>query len=479
MPSLPIAPPKAGPTHRVLSHRVAKNGSRNGTSRRRPVVIDLFAGAGGLSLGFEQAGFDVFAAVEYDPVHCAVHEFNAPLTEIVCADASKLSPGRLFDAAEAGAARHGRSDWDGEIDAIVGGPPCQGFSTIGKRLIDDTRNRLVFDFFRLVSALKPRYFVMENVPGMVAGGHSAILDRFIEEFEGIGYRAVPKVLSAADFGVPQLRRRLIVMGSRGDQVEASHPEPKVNRVPKVPGARVSQPISGLPTGPTVWDAVGDLPDLDRFTDLQTSDRTRLSNRTLATMERRQSAYAGALRGNDPEDRSHPRLWDPAVLTSSTRTVHTELSIRRFADTLPGETEPVSRFYRLHPQGLCNTLRAGTGSERGAYTSPRPIHPRLPRVLSVREAARLHSFPDWFQLHATKWHGFRQIGNAVAPRMGRAVAASIVEASQLRPAKPRKRLALGDPRLLNMTMNEAAAYFEVERKDIPAPRVRIVPDKVAA
>jgi DNA (cytosine-5)-methyltransferase 1 len=192
------------------------------------------------------------------------------------------------------------------------------------------------------------------------------------------------------------------------------------------------------------------------------------------MERRASAYAKAMRGKDPGDRSHSRHWNPRALTSSARTIHTDLSIERFAATQQGETELISRFYRLHPKGLCNTLRAGTGSERGAYTSPRPIHPRLPRVISVREAARLHSIPDWFRLHATKWHGFRQIGNAVAPMMGRAVAESIVEALMLKPAKPRMKLALGDPRLLTMTMSEAAAYYEAERGEIPAPRVRSIP-----
>src|SRR5439155_12575738 len=100
-----------------------------------------------------------------------------------------------------------------------------------------------------------------------------------------------------------------------------------------------------------------------------------------------------------------------LLTSSMRTIHTRLSVERFQATAPGTTEPVSRFYRPHPSGVCNTLRAGTGSERGAYTSPRPIHPKLPRVISVREAARIHGFPDWFRLHRSKWHGFRQIGNA--------------------------------------------------------------------
>lgn len=449
-----------------------RNGSRSQADRGRPVAIDLFAGAGGLSLGLEQAGFDVLAAVEYDPVHCAVHEFNFPHTEVLCANASDLAPERLWEAAERGALRHSRSDWDGKIDAIVGGPPCQGFSTIGKRLIDDTRNRLVFDFFRLVSALRPRYFVMENVPGMAAGGHSAILDRFTEEFEAADYSTSSRILSTAAFGVPQLRRRLIVIGSRKDQVEAQHPEASSNAVPKVPGAATSEEYKGLPTGPTVWQAIGDLPDLDRYSTLRNSDRIELSDAALTRMERKSSQYALALRGADATDCSHPRCWDPRLLTSSARTIHTATSIRRFANTNPGDTEPVSRFYRLHPAGLCNTLRAGTGSERGAFTSPRPIHPKRPRVISVREAARLHSIPDWFQLHATKWHGFRQIGNAVAPLLGRAVGQSLTEALGVRPSKPRLKQQLGDVQLLNLTMRGAAERYEVGRDQIPAQRTRV-------
>ena len=404
-------------------------------------------------------------------MHCAVHEFNFPRTEVLCADASSLESEQLQEAAERGAERHGFSDWDGEVDAIVGGPPCQGFSTIGKRLIDDTRNRLVFDFFRLVSALRPRYFVMENVPGMAAGGHSAILGRFIQEFEAIGYATASKVLSTADFGVPQLRRRLIVIGSRDDQPEAQHPQPSCNPVPKIPGARVSRTRDEVPVGPTVWNAIGDLPDLDRYASLRGSDRTHLSDAAMERIESTASQYALGLRGADPGDLAHPRRWDPALLTSSARTIHTPTSIQRFAKTTPGETEPISRFYRLHPEGLCNTLRAGTGSERGAFTSPRPIHPRRPRVISVREAARLHSLPDWFQLHATKWHGFRQIGNAVAPLLGRAVGASLTEALGVQPRKPRLKHALGSTELLNLTMSEAAGRYGVKPDQIPAPRTR--------
>lgn len=447
---------------------------------RRPTAIDLFAGCGGLSLGLEQAGFDVLAAVEYDPVHAAVHEFNFPRTETVCADVARLSAEELREAAARGAVRFGQESSQalaGQVDVIAGGPPCQGFSTIGKRLIDDPRNQLIFHFFRLVAALRPRYFVMENVPGMRAGGHAGLLERLVAEFRAAGYEVTPpQVLSAADFGVPQARRRLIVIGSREDQAVATHPAPRVRPVPKTPTARPRAVPAGLPQGPTVSDATGDIPDLDRYEQLWASDAVALTPRAVTASQRRASRYARLLRGldRDPGDRSHPRAWDPAVLTSSARTRHTELSISRFAQTATGTTEPVSRFYRLHPDGLSNTLRAGTGSERGAYTSPRPIHQTLPRVISVREAARLHSFPDWFRLHATKWHGFRQIGNAVAPLMGRAVGEELVRALDLAPAVPTSVLALGDAALLQLTMAGATAHFGANIEDIPAPRTRREP-----
>jgi DNA (cytosine-5)-methyltransferase 1 len=449
---------------------------------RRPLAVDLFAGAGGLSLGLEQAGFDVVAAVEYDPVHAAAHEFNFPQAKVLCADISELSAEALKTAAREGAASHGldAEAWDGEIDLIAGGPPCQGFSFIGKRLVDDKRNRLVFHFFRLVSELRPRYFVMENVPGMARGGHASILDELIAEFEEAGYRFPDdeeekhRILNAADFGVPQERNRLFLIGTREDQANtASPPQPTVRHVPKRSTATEAEADSELPAGPTVWDAIGDLPNLNRYASLFASDTTRLSESAVEAMESAASAYARRLRGldADPTDLSHRREWDPGRLTSSMRTEHTEKSIRRFKATKPGETEPVSRYYRLDPDGLCNTLRAGSGSERGAFTSPRPLHPRLPRVLSNREAARLHSFPDWFRLHTTKWHGFRQIGNAVAPLVGRAVGHEVVVALDLEPSVPSKSLALGEPRLVRLSMSEAMAHFGADRASIPAPRTR--------
>lgn len=324
---------------------------------------------------------------------------------------------------------------------------------------------------------------MENVPGMMLGGHASILNSLREEFAAEGYSTLePQILNAADFGVPQDRRRVFLLGwdSRTSEVPPSYPVPTVRRSTTGRPTRKGSVDLSLPKGPTVLEAISDLPNLDTFEELLTTDAVPLSPNEFKRMETQVSdlandgrSYAFFLRHPllDDSDFSAFRSWDPEWLTSSMRTVHTPESIRRFASTPAGETESISRFLRLHPEGLCNTLRAGTGSERGAHTSPRPIHPLFPRVISVREAARLHSFPDWFRFHQTKWHGFRQVGNSVPPLLARAVAGRILEARGLAPKRPSQILARSDERLLTMGMVEAGEYFGVAKDELPKPRLR--------
>lgn len=409
------------------------------STKRRPIGIDLFAGAGGLSLGFEQAGFDIAAAVEIDPIHCATHEHNFPYTKTICASVVDLSGDDIRQRATLGTA---------EIDVVFGGAPCQGFSLMGKRAFDDPRNQLVLHYVRIVAELQPRYFVFENVKGLTLGKHVAFLNELIAALDSAGYDVVLpyQVLNAADFGVPQDRRRLFVLGARRGLPLPKYPQLIESRT-------------------TVWEAIGDVPDADQFGELSTSDSVQIAWATKAT-------YARRLRGLecDPTDYGYRREFDLDVLTSSLRTEHTELSKHRFMATEHGKTEPISRFRKLPPDGLCNTLRAGTDSARGAFTSPRPIHPYLPRVITVREAARLHSYPDWFRFHSTKWHGFRQIGNSVPPLLGRAIAGEIARVLGVKPRKPQHMLQLGDPDLLAFDMGDAAHHFRVPRNTI-AQRAR--------
>lgn len=420
----------------------------------RPIAIDLFAGAGGMTLGFEKAGFDVLASVEIDPVHCAVHEFNFPFWSILCQDIAQTKAEDI---------RSRSAIQNKEIDVVFGGPPCQGFSLIGKRMLDDPRNSLVFHFIRLVTELEPKYFVFENVKGMTVGKHQKIIIEIIEKFKSVGYQVQEKikVLNTANYGIPQNRERLFLLGCRHGF-----------EIPNYP-IKITQPAKrkkniadvDLPISPTVWDALQDLPEIENYPQLYEQD-------WVYAEFGKPSDYAKILRGLDiiENDYSYQRKYDPWILTSSSRTKHNLESIARFKFTPPGKIEPVSRFHKLDPEGISHTLRAGTASNRGAFTSPRPIHPHIPRCITVREAARLHSYPDWFRFHVTKWHGFRQIGNSVPPLLAKAVASEIMSLLYISPAKPQIIQELGDISWLIYSMSKACKHYSVN-PHIIEPRSR--------
>lgn len=418
---------------------------------RRPIAVDLFSGAGGLSLGFEQAGFDILAAVEIEEVHADVHRYNFPRTEVIAESACTLRIERLRQAITSSHTRHERGVWDGNVDVVFGGPPCQGFSAGGTRQSDDPRNLLLFQFIRIVRELKPKYFVMENVPGLMQEDYSALIAEFREEVRNAGYVIPDKfpIVNAADFGVPQERARVIVIGTRVGQPIAGVPQAYFRRPGKLKNGRHrdgdSQATPLLPLSPTVADALRGLPIIENFKTLLESDVLVLPPRRGRPSV--PSPYVLALNGADPQDFSYPRDWKPNRVTNSGRTAHSKETVKRFAKTLPGKTDRISRYRRLELRGLCKTLRAGTGKDHGSHTPPRPIHPVLPRVITVREAARLHSFPDWFSFHTTKWHAWRQLGNSVPPRLGRVIASEIVRTLSLTPTKPNKTIPLGLPALL--------------------------------
>jgi DNA (cytosine-5)-methyltransferase 1 len=418
----------------------------------RPIAVDLFAGAGGMTLGFEQAGFDVLAAVELDPIHCATHKFNFPFWDILCGSVENISGKQI---------RKQSKIKDQEIDVVFGGSPCQGFSFMGKRALDDPRNNLIFHFLRLIIELKPKYFVFENVPGLTVGEHKKFLSEVIEEFEKNGYQVEVnyQVLNAANYGVPQNRARLFILGCRRGLSLPKYPQPLTTpKISKKSKYMIEKP--DLPATPTVWDAIGDLPEVENYSQLLERD-------WVIAEYGKKSDYSSKLRGisSIENDYSYERLFDYFFLTCSTRTKHSSQTIARFQQTQPGKNEPISHFHKLAKNGICKTLRAGTPRNRGAFTSPRPIHPVTPRCITVREAARLHSYPDWFRFHLTKWHGFRQIGNSVPPLLAKAIATEISRALQIIPVKPKKKQPLGDDTLLQLNMSQAAAKFGVAQNII--------------
>lgn len=357
----------------------------------KPTVIDLFSGCGGLGLGAELSGFGSLVAIDVDPDLQSAYKLNFPATKVLNADISTLT--REFWQATIG---------DLRPDGIIGGPPCQGFSRIGRREPKDPRNELVGHFVRQVKLLKPRFFLMENVEGILDSCNRQVLESALNEIPSFYDVIGPFMLNALDCGAATSRKRVVVIGidpSSMDRLSLQEILMSLNLTPS-----------------TVKDAISDLPspiiDLAKGGNVFTfqsypAERGKISKyaRRMSTMPPKGIGAQLAL-----SNFVHGRL------SGLMGTKHTVPVIERFGETLQGKIEPISRYPRLAWGGYCPTLRAGTGSDKGSYQAMRPIHPTEPRVITVREAARLQGFPDWFLFHPTIWHSFRMIGNSVSPLM---------------------------------------------------------------
>lgn len=357
-------------------------------SSESATVIDLFCGTGGFSLGAELAGFHSLVAIDIDPILQSGYKKNFPNTRAIEADVGQIL----------------RPDWwqlIGNVrpDGIIGGPPCQGFSRMGKRSKDDPRNTLIHHFYRHVDELHPKFFVMENVEGLLDEDSRDVLMSAIERVSGRYTILGPLIVNAAHFGAATNRRRVIVVGYDPDDCDAL----TADQLQPTPGRLA-----------TTQDAISDLPA--PIEDTGQSDDfgwAKYSSTSIGEL----SAYARALRDVPPDGLG----WAEAVqfhkegfVSGLHETRHTEKVARRYASIEGGKSDPVSKSYRLKWGGQCPTLRAGTGSEKGAFQAVRPLHPAEGRVITVREAARMQAFPDWFVFHPTKWHSFRMIGNSVSP-----------------------------------------------------------------
>lgn len=346
----------------------------------KPTIIDLFAGVGGLSLGFELAGFEVVLANEYDPSIANAYVLNRRHCNMIVADITKLSIEETF------------SKFIGKVDVIVGGPPCQGFSQKGSRkTIHDPRNFLFQYFFDVVSLVKPKYFVMENVPNLLTVENRFFRKEIEALFEAIGYTLNADVLNAVDFGVPQNRRRTCIIGRMGNS-KVGMPTPSNKRV-------------------TIWDAISDLAYLESGEGAETQ----------AYRFPAQSEYQQLLRG------------DSEILFNHVATNHSKIALERLRmippncgkEVLPEEhlTKSVysGTWTRMvqDEESVTITTRFDTPSS-GKFT-----HPFLNRAITVREAARIQSFPDWFRFYGTKTSQMKQVGNAVPPLLAKAIANAIL------------------------------------------------------
>lgn len=354
-------------------------------------IIDLYAGAGGLSLGAARAGFVVAAAVEIDKHANETHRRNFPNTCHIDKDIAKLSAAEILSQANI------QSD---ELVGVIGGPPCQGFSAIGRRDPNDIRNKLFGHFMRVVAEAKPLFYLAENVPGIQDDKNQEMLEEAFRYVAEDYHCLTPIVVKASDYGAPTSRKRLFFIGLRKDVCQdADSAFRLVAENPQIPPVTVGNALIGLPK--------------------QIRETWQTEEQGIREVELLpDSHYSQRMQGLIPEGvgdtAAIARFEKTRLVNGNLGTVHSEDVRKRYAALLPGKRDPISRSSRLDANGFCPTLRAGTGSDKGSYQAVRPIHPTAGRVITPREAARLQGFPDWFSLHPTKWHSFRQIGNSVSP-----------------------------------------------------------------
>lgn len=378
--------------------------------------LDLFCGCGGFSLGMDWAGFRTLAAIDFNPEAVAVYRHNFPeVPHVLEKDLTAFRPEHLDELLQ------------GErVDVIVGGPPCQGFSLArrrdgsnhGRRFKEDSRRHLYQEFLRYVGYYKPRVFVIENVLGIksVAGGE--FFTRVQAEARALGYRVHGEEVRAWHHGVPQKRIRQLIIGTRREL-----PIFIVDRFMPQKFALSGEKLAGMvPAVVTLWEAIGDLPSLQANSGEQESEYDQ---------RRRQSQLA---KYGGRYLKKVLQIHKSKKLTAHVTRPHSERDLRDFALLNEGESSAMAmrergvafewpyskehfkdRYTRQHRNRLCSTIVAHLSKDGLMF-----IHPTQNRSLSVREAARVQSFPDWFQYPIPRTHQFRVIGNAVPPLVGETV-----------------------------------------------------------
>lgn len=342
-------------------------------------VLDLFAGVGGLSYGFEMAGFEITGAIEYDKSFAESMNKNHKNTKIFINDIRDIEPKEV------------KKDI-GNIDVIVGGPPCQGFSLKGQRGgLNDKRNFLFKEYVKYVDFFKPRYFVLENVPTIMSSNNGYFKDEIIKEFTKLGYRVNCGILNAADFGVPQNRRRAIFIGTRLKK-EIFLPEKR--NIKKI----------------TVWDAISD----------------------LAYLNSNEGSFESYYKIAPKSDFQKQARKNSAKLFNHQSTNHSSVAIDRLKRIPPEKgkeylTEKISSTFgqtwgRLEKNNQSPTIVTRFDTPSNGKNS----HPFLHRAITAREAARIQSFPDGFIFYGNKTSVNKQIGNAVPPLLGKAIAEQILK-----------------------------------------------------
>lgn len=373
-------------------------------SRTSPVTVDLFAGTGGLSLGFHEASFQPLLGSDLDKDAANTFRANFPRTAFIQEPIQDLDAAVILDAS--GLER-------GELDVLLGGPPCQAFSVYNhQRGFHDERSGLFREYLRIVEGLMPRTLVIENVVGITSLGNGRAVHEIHRELEGLGFTVEDRILEAEKYGVPQERRRIFFLASRVGPI--IWPEPTHGG--RGHGDLFSQRLKPIVT---VKDVLSDLPPLglgegtDRAVDYARGPKGAYQRRMREGSGGVANHVAAALADINRERMKHipqggswrdiPFDLLPAGMQRAKRSDHTK------------------RYGRLHPDGLASTILTKCDLHWGAY-----IHPEQDRTLTVREAARFQSFPDRFVFTGSRVEQYRQVGNAVPPLLAEAVARSVRE-----------------------------------------------------
>lgn len=388
-------------------------------------AISLFSGAGGFCQGARLAGWKVICAVDSDPQACLTHAANFDDVALFRGDVTRflVSPSTGIPATKDLIAQ--------KIDVIYGGPPCQGFSQIGPRKLNDPRNKLYREFVRIVGVLQPRAFVMENVPNMVAMKDGHFKAAILQAFKKAGYGRVAIVPAiASDYGVPQHRRRLFIFGLRdglpfkGDFAEKT--QALIDKQKKSHIVTVREALSDLPERVSKDD--GPLPypmkPGGRYSDYQKLMRLDWDDPLLPSAHKRKNLTEDVLNNHHTKGIESRRKKIVAAIKPGAR-----------GDSLPEKLWNGTRGHkwrRLHPDKPSYTILAQMHRDLSEW-----IHPKHDRWITVREAARLQSFHDGFVFRGSEWQQLKQVGNAVPPLMALAVARTVAGLLAYTRAKPRR------------------------------------------
>lgn len=385
------------------------NRPKSGKAGSRPKVVDLFCGVGGISLGFFNAGFDVRLGMDLDGACAKTHRRNFPQTPFIHADIRDVSASEILEKADIR---------PGELDVLVGGPPCQGFSIIGQRKILDPRNSLIREFMRIARELRPKVLVIENVPGLATLERGAVLSEIADSFRSAGYSIDCAELLAAQYGVPQMRWRMFFVGWRNDlKANGGFPAPTHGIAgigDLVPNRAIpSELTSGFVT---IREAIGDLPAVN-------AGETNGDYSSPASGEYQEAMRKGASR--ELANHYAPRLAPQNIARIQMLAPGEDWRALPF-EMLPAgmqrahRKDHTRRFRRMQWEGVARAIITRFRDPKsGEY-----IHPEQDRTISIREAARIQSFPDWFVFEGSNSEQYDQVGNAVPPLLAKAVALEI-------------------------------------------------------